>query len=143
PRRLRRSVSCGLGYPRIVPVAELRGVEVGCYWEMPHIAQGRAAGHVGGWGPFRAPPSCKHRGAHGSAGGATNSSHFPRALKVPDFSSQTSQAWYVQPVGRRRLSMKHIGPVMAVMLTLALLVTLAEAMDTNAAGKCVALGTLS
>jgi hypothetical protein len=39
--------------------------------------------------------------------------------------------------------MRRIVPVMAMLLTSAMLVTLAEAMDTNAAGKCVALWTLS
>ena len=33
--------------------------------------------------------------------------------------------------------------VLVMTLSLAMLATLAEAMDTNAAGKCVALGTLS
>jgi hypothetical protein len=39
--------------------------------------------------------------------------------------------------------MKRAVRVMVMMLTLAVVATLAEAMDTNAAGKCVALGTLS
>jgi hypothetical protein len=39
--------------------------------------------------------------------------------------------------------MRRIVPVMAVMLTLAMLITPTAAMDTKAAGKCVALGTLS
>jgi hypothetical protein len=44
---------------------------------------------------------------------------------------------------KRRLSMRRIVGVTVVALTVAMLATLADAMDTKAAGKCVVLGALS